>query len=160
MEELRQNRSGNRGEFSEQIPAFLAGELKGSALRTLEERLAEDESLRAEAERLRSLWEELPDSAPESAPVDFWPLVQTRLKTARISEFPVSQPTWRIAVSFAAGIVIGLSIWLLATGGPTESTAATEELLAHDSIFETLDPIPSESLAGIYLTVLPLNGER
>ena len=160
MEEIHSNRSGNSGEFCVQIPAYLAGELKGPALRAFEERLAEDESLRAEAERLRSLWENLPDSAPESAPVDFWPLVRTRLKTARVSEFPAPQPSWRIAVSFAAGVIIGLSIWILATGGPTESTAATEELLAHDSIFETLDPIPSESVAGIYLSMLPLEEER
>jgi anti-sigma-K factor RskA len=160
MEEQYQNRSVNGGEFSEQIPAFLAGVLKGPALRAFEERLAQDESLRAETERLRSLWEDLPDSAPETAPVDFWPPVRTRLERARVSEFPAPQPTWRIAVSFAAGIIVGLSIWLLATGGPTESTAATEELMVHDSIFETLDPIPSESLAGFYLAMLPLEEER
>ena len=39
------------------------------------------------------------------------------------------------------------------------SAAATEELLAHDSIFETLDPIPYDSMAGIYLAMLPLDEE-
>ena len=34
---------------------------------------------------------------------------------------------------------------------------AEEELLAHDTIFETLDPIPYDSMAGTWLAALPLD---
>jgi hypothetical protein len=64
-----------------------------------------------------------------------------------------------MATSFAAGVLVGLSIWLLATGGPSVTTAAEEELLAQESIFESLDPIPPESMGGIYFALLPLEDQ-
>ncbi len=142
------------------IPGWLAGDLDERDLRAFEEGLAGEAGLREEAEELQALWENLPDRAPVGAPVDFWPLVRDQLPLHRTVAFPDKQGGWRVAVSFAAGIIVGLGLWLLATGGPSASLAAEDELLAHDSIFEALDAIPSDSMAGIYLAALILDEEE
>jgi hypothetical protein len=146
-------------DFRQQIPAWLTGGLDERALRAFEERLAGDAALRNEVEELQALWDTLPDRAPEGAPIDFWPLIRDQLPAGRVIAFPERRSGWQIAVSFAAGIIVGLGLWLLATGGPAVSTAAEEELLAHDTIFESLDPLPLDSVGGIYLAALPLDEE-
>ncbi len=158
-EEPDRNNPTDLEELRRQIPAYLAGMLDERAHQAFEEGMAGEDSIRSEVEELRALWDSIPDRAPETAPTDFWPLVREHLPSRRLIAFPEPQPGWRVAVSFAAGIIIGLGLWLLATGGPAMSAAATEELLAHDSIFETLDPIPYDSMAGIYLAMLPLDEE-
>ena len=141
------------------VPDYLAGTLDAKRLAEFEVRLSEDAGLRATVEELRSLWDDLPDRAPAEAPYPLWQAVQTRLIQSRIRTYPGYQPRWRMAVSFAAGVLVGLSVWLLGMGGPSASRAAEEELLAQESIFESLDPIPRESLGGIYLALLPLEDQ-
>jgi len=158
-EESLFNRPVDPDDLRQQIPAWLAGDLDERALRAFEEGLAGEAALRDEVEDLRALWETLPDRAPEGSPIDFWPLVRDQLPERRVIAFPEQRSGWQVAVSFAAGIVVGLGLWLLATGGPAISTAAEEELLAHDTIFETLDPLPLNSVGGIYLAALPLEEE-
>ena len=144
-------------DLRKQIPAYLSGMLDERALQAFEEGMSGEPSIRNELEELRILWDTLPDWAPEEAPTDFWPGIQEQLPVRRLAIFPEQQSNWRIAVSFAAGIIVGLGMWLLATGGPTASLAANEEVLAHDTIFETFDPIPYESMAGTWLAALPLD---
>ncbi len=158
-EDIRHNRPVDPDDLRQQIPAWLAGDLGERALRAFEEGLAGEAALRDEVENLRNLWETLPDRAPEGTPIDFWPLVRDQLPARRTAAFPARQEQWRVAVSFAAGIIVGLGLWLLGTGGPAVSTAAEEELLAHDTVFETLDPLPLDSIGGIYLAALPLDDE-
>jgi len=152
----RHNQTDLEG-LRKQIPAYLSGLLDERAHQAFEEGMSGEESIRSEVEELRAFWDALPDWAPEEAPTDFWPMIREQLPVRRLVPFPESQSGWRVAVSFAAGVIVGLGLWLLATGGPAMSAAATEELLAHDSIFETLDPIPLDSMAGIYLAALPLD---
>ena len=155
----KDHRSTDSGDLRRKIPAWLAGDLDERALRAFEEALAGDAALRAETGGLRVLWEDLPDRAPEGAPVDYWPIVREQLPAGKTTPFPVPASNWRMAASFAAGIIAGLGLWLLATGGPATSLAAEEELLAHDTIMETLDPIPYTSMGGVWLAALPLDEE-
>ncbi|MFC1628765.1 hypothetical protein ACFL3H_06585 [Gemmatimonadota bacterium] len=152
----RQNQTDPEG-LRSQIPAYLSGMLDERACRAFEEGISREESVRNEVEELRSLWDTLPDWAPEAAPTDYWPMIRDQLPIRRIRSFPEQQSGWRVAISFAAGVIVGLGLWLLASSGPAMSAAAAEELLAQDSIFETLDPIPLDSMAGIYLAALPLD---
>jgi ferric-dicitrate binding protein FerR (iron transport regulator) len=153
---LNENAAGSAGNLFDWIPAYLAGTLDKSRVEQFEARLEEDLELRAALGEMDRLWESLPDRAPDTAPVALWPLVEARLAESRFVEYPVANQRWRLAASFAAGLLVGLTIWALSTGGPTASSAAEEELLAQESIFETFDPIPPESVGGIYFTALPI----
>lgn len=157
MKEPKQYDSNRSEEFRKLIPAFLAGDLDEKRSRILEEYLSENQQLRSEMERLFALWERLPDRAPPSSPVDLWSQLRTRLEEERLAVFTIPPSRWKMAVSFAAGVILGLGIWLLGTGGPSISSASTQELLAHEIIFESMDPIPPESMAGIYLSMLPID---
>ena len=145
-------------DLRKQIPAYLTGMLDERTLQKFEEGMSGEDSVRSEVEELRAIWDSLPDWAPEGAPTDFWPGIREQLPVRNLVPFPERQSGWRFAVSFAAGIIVGLGMWLLATGGPAPGFAAEEELLALDTIFETFDPIPYESMAGTWLAVLPLDG--
>ena len=138
------------------IPAYLAGTLNERSRDRLEDHLAGCETCRSELELLNGVWETLPDRAPHNAPLDYWPLVRSQLEKKNIVAFPTAQPRWRVALSFAAGLVAGLGFWVIGTGGPTLSMAAAEEFAEHEIIFEYLDPIPPESMAGQYLTAFSL----
>jgi len=139
---------------------YVAGALEGGSRARFEEALSGDEELRALVEGLAALWEGLPDRAAAVSPVGLRPLVESRLRmTSRIVAFPTAVPRWRMAVSFAAVVFVGIAAWALATGGPADTSAAEQELLAHESIFETLDPIPSSSVGGLWFTALPLEPE-
>ena len=146
----------NPDKYRAMIPAYLAGTLNEHSHNGLEDHLAGCESSRSELDLLNSVWEMLPDRAPHNAPLDYWPLVRSRLEKKNIVAFPTAQPRWRIALSFAAGMVAGLGFWVIGTGGPTLSMAAADEIAEHEVIFEYLDPIPPESIAGQYLTVFSL----
>ncbi|MFC1545103.1 hypothetical protein ACFL44_00385 [Gemmatimonadota bacterium] len=156
-EEPDQHNQTDLEDLRKQIPAYLSGMLNERARRAFEEGIAGEPSIGNEIEELRILWDTLPDWAPEGAPTDFWPQIREQLPVRRLAFFPNQQSGWRFALSFAAGILLGLGMWLVATGGPATGIAAEEEFLAHDSIFETLDPIPLESIGGIYLAALPLD---
>ena len=106
-------------------------------------------------EDLEALWEALPDRAPEHAPTAVWPLVRSQLGRKRLAALPRPVPRWRMATSFAAGVLVGVLAWSLATGGPSPS-AAEEELLAQESLFQTFDPIPPESVGGRYFAAVPV----
>lgn len=159
MEEVTRHDPLHPDAFREQIPAYLAGMLDERSTSLLEQHLPGCEACRSDLEQLRTLWENLPDRAPQTAPIDFWPPLRSRLERERLVALPVPQPHWRLALSFAAGLVAGLGLWILGTGGPAPSSAATDELLAHETIFENLDPIPPESMAGLYLSLLTLEEE-
>ena len=143
--------------YREKIPAFLAGTLDEHSIGALETHLQECETCRSDLQRLSTIWENLPDRAPASAPLDLWPLLQTILEGGRLAAFPAAQPRWRLALSFAAGLLAGLGLWVFGTGGPAVSTAVTDELSEHEVLFEYLDPIPPESITGQYLTLLSID---
>jgi ferric-dicitrate binding protein FerR (iron transport regulator) len=162
---LNENTSSSGDDRFEWIPAYLAGTLDKRRTREFEVRLREDPGLRAAVEEMDGFWDTLPDRAPDTAPVAVWSLVNARLAERHFADYPVAPQRWRLAASFAAGLLVGLTVWALSTGGPTASSAAEDELLAQESIFETLDPIPPESVGGIYLSALPVQepnggGER
>lgn len=157
---LNENASSTDENRFEWIPAYLAGTLDKRRTEEFQARLSEDPGLRTALEEMDRLWDTLPDRAPGAAPVELWPLVNARLAEHRFAEYPVGQQRWRLAASFAAGLLVGLTIWALGTGGPTTSSAAEEELLAQESIFETFDPIPPESVGGIYFTALPIQEQN
>jgi anti-sigma factor RsiW len=149
----------NPDKMKELIPAYLAGTLNERSTSSLGEHLIKCEACQAELRQLTAIWEALPDRAPQDAPLDYWPLVQSRLEKNNIVAFPQTQPRWRVALSFAAGLVAGLGFWVIGTGSPALSMAAADELTEHEFIFEYLDPIPPESMAGQYLTVLSIEDE-
>jgi len=159
MMESGKGNPGNPDQYREMIPAYLAETLNERSRNSLEDHLADCETCRSELELLKSVWEALPDSAPRDAPLDYRPLVQGYIDKHKIVEFPTAQPRWRIALSFAAGLVAGLGIWVVGTGGPALSMAAADELAEHEVIFEYLDPIPPESMAGQYLTAFSIQEE-
>jgi|GEM_PF-1607286 len=160
MKDFQRHKQAHPDTYREKIPAYLAGTLDERSRSTLEGHLPECEACRTDLQRLRTLWENLPDRAPGSAPLDFWPQLKVLLEENKIVEFTAPQPRWRVAISFAAGLVAGLGIWTAGTGGPALSSAATDELLAHEILFENLDPIPPDSMAGQYLSLLPLEEEN
>ncbi len=106
---------------------------------------------------IESLWENLPDRAPASAPADLWPAVRARIAREKVVPLPAPEPRWRLAVSFAAGLIAGLALWFLATGSLSDPAASIEEVLAQESVFEQLDPIPPTSMAGIYFATLTVD---
>jgi len=106
-----------------------------------------------------AFWENLPDRAPASTPVDLWPGVRARIAADRIVPLPAREPRWRIAVSFAAGLLTGLALWFLASSGTADPTLSAEEIIAQDAVFETFDPIPPTSIGGIYFATLTTGDE-
>lgn len=157
---MTRNHSNREGDdLRSLIPAYLSGTLERRPAARFQERLRADAELQRAVEMLARLWEELPDRASASVPFDLWPAVRSRLAAERSIPFPAYQPRWRVAVSFATGLLVGLTVWLLGTGGPSAGSAAENELLAQESVFESLDPIPPESVGDIYFTLLPL-GEQ
>jgi len=153
---------GNQGtpdKFRGSIPAYLAGTLDERSRNGLEDHLADCETCRSELDLLDSVWEALPDRSPHNVPLDYWPLVLSQLEINNTVAFPTAQPRWRVALSFAAGLVAGLGFWVIGTGGPALSMAAADEIAEHEVIFEYLDPIPPESMAGQYLAAFSLPEE-
>ncbi len=149
----------NPDKYRAMIPAYLAGTLNERSHNGLEDHLAGCETCRSELDLLNNVWENLPDRAQHNAPLDYWPLVQSRLESKNTVTLPLAQSRWRVALSFAAGLVAGLGFWVIGTGGPTLSMAAADEIAEHEIIFEYLDPIPPESMAGQYLTAFSLMDE-
>ena len=138
----------------ERLADLAAGRLAPRERETLAAHLADCPACRAVVERLEEVWADLPDRVPAAAPVDLWPGVRARLHEDRTVAFPVPQPRWRIAVSFAAGLLIGIAAWSLATGGHGPTTAVAEELAVHEVLLSGLEPIPPESMGGIWLQLV------
>ncbi len=159
MMDLSKENQGNPDKYRKMVPAYLAGTLNERSRRGLEDHLEGCVTCRSELELLNSIWEALPDRTPHDAPLDYWPPVRSRLEKKNIAAFPSAQPRWRVALSFAVGLVAGLGFWVIGTGGPTLSMAASYELTEHEILFEYLDPIPPVSMAGQYLTVLSVEEE-
>lgn len=136
------------------LPAYLAGGLKESERLPIETHLVNCAGCRQEAEALQHLWDSLPDRAPASSPRDLWPGVRARIAASRIVPLPSRQYAWRMAASFAAGILVAIAIWVSGTGGVSDSQAADLELMVHESMFQQLDPVPPESFAGRYLLMV------
>ncbi len=112
-----------------------------------------------EDRRAEAVWEAMPDRAPAGAPVDLWPGVRARIAREKIVPLPARESHWRIAVSFAAGLLAGLALWFLATSGAVDPVLSTEEILAQEAVFESLDPIPPASIGGIYFATLTFEEE-
>ncbi len=135
----------------ERIADLLAGNLGGREGAELTAHLEGCVVCRGLADRLEALWENLPDRVPATAPVDLWPAVQARLYAPAVRPFTASQPLWRLAVSFAAGLLIGVAAWQFATGGQGPAAAVAEELAVHETLVAGLDPIPPQSMGGLWL---------
>ena len=123
------------------------------------------EPTQRDREGFERLWDAVSDRAPGSAPVDLWPGVRARLATRRkgVVRIIIPASTWRMAASFAAGVLLALGIWIAGTGGVTGSEAADMELMVQESLFQQMDSIPPESIAGRYLSwaeVRDDSGER
>ena len=138
----------------ERIADLLADRLSGRERAELTVHLEGCATCRGLADRLAALWENLPDRVPATAPADLWPAVQARLHGPAVLSFPAAQPLWRLAVSFAAGLLIGVAAWQFATGGRGPAVAAAEELAVHESLLAGLDAIPPESLSGLWLQIV------
>jgi hypothetical protein len=102
----------------------------------------------------KALWDNLPDRAPAKAPADLWPAVRARIEGEKIVPLPAREPRWRLAVSFAAGLLVGFALWFLAISGTADPALSAEEILAQEAVFEALDPIPPSSVGGIYFATL------
>ena len=140
-----------------QLAALLDGPVRGRGGARLQAHLAHCAQCRRQVEQWRTMWVDLPDRAAGRPAPDLWPALRPRLGTSSVVVLP--QPRWRLAASFAAGLMAGLLIWRVGTGGIQLTTAAESELLAQETVFSYLDPIPPESLAGRYLSLLPLGEE-
>jgi len=147
-------------EARDRIPALLAGTLAEDTEAAVRRHLEVCAACREETEALRRLWETLPDRAPDRAPGELWPAVRTRLRRERILVLPEPQPWWRLVASFAAGVVVGLLLWRLGTGGPAPGEASMEEMLAQGSLFEQMDPVPPQSAAGRYLALMSFSEDE
>jgi hypothetical protein len=135
----------------ERIADLLAGTLSGREEEELTAHLEDCTLCRGLADRLEALWQNLPDRVPAAAPFDLWPAVRARLHAPTVLSFPVSQPWWRLAVSFAAGLLIGIAAWQFATGSQGPAAAMAEELAVHETLVAGLDPIPPQSMGGLWL---------
>ena len=135
----------------ERIADLLAGTLGGREGAELTAHLEGCTICRGLADRLEALWENLPDRVPAAAPINLWPAVQARLHSPAVLSFPVPQPLWRLAVSFAAGLLIGIVAWQFATGSQGPTAAVAEELAVHETLVAGLDPIPPQSMGGLWL---------
>lgn len=139
----------------ERLAALAAGDLAPREREALASHLEVCPVCREKVERLQRVWEDLPDRVGATAPLDLWPAVRARLHEERTVAFPAApQPRWRIAVSFAAGLLIGIAAWSLATGGHGPTTAVAEELAVHEVLMSGLEPIPPESVGGIWLQMV------
>ncbi len=145
---------GDKHPARERLADLAAGDIAPREREALDAHLSVCPICRETVERLERVWEGLPDRVPAAAPADLWPAVRARLHEGRQVAFPAPQPRWRIAVSFAAGLLIGIAAWSLATGGHGPTIAVAEELAVHESLMFGLEPIPPESMGGIWLQLV------
>ncbi|MFO7767367.1 MAG: zf-HC2 domain-containing protein [bacterium] len=155
-----EHRNMGHDEARGMLPSLLSGTLDEGIREAVEEHLEVCAACREEAAGLRALWEDLPDRAPARPPADLWPEVRSRLLRERVLTLPERQPWGRLAASFAAGLLMGLLLWRLGTGGPAPSQASVEELMAHGSLFEQMDPVPPQSAAGRYLALMSFSEDE
>jgi anti-sigma factor RsiW len=108
------------------LVAYLDGELKGEAARTIENRIAHEPAVREEAEALRRAWEML-DFLPLPEPSDRF-THRTLGKVAPITAPaapPARRPRW-VASAFAAGWAAAIAVALVVGYEATRRVAPPE----------------------------------